>query len=64
MRGVIRGQIDIGFSGATHDFEVEAPANWAEMTEDERDAEIESVVMQEFYNASNSWGEYVELPES
>lgn len=60
MSGVIRGQVDIGFSGAVHDFEVEAPDNWGDLSAEERDNKIEEIVMQEFYNVSNSWGEYVQ----
>lgn len=58
--GKIKGQIDIGFSGATHEFECDAPENWAELTEDERDDVLKNAVMHEFYNVSNSYAEYVE----
>lgn len=60
MPGKIVGQVDIGFAGATHDFEFEAPENWHELTEKERDDFLEAAVMQEFYNVSNSYAEYVE----
>lgn len=60
MSGKIRGQIDIGFNGATHDFEVEAPEHWHALTQDQKDEEIEQIVMNEFYNVSGSWAEYVE----
>lgn len=60
MAGKIKGVVDIGFMGAQHEFEFDAPENWGELTETERDDVLEDAVMQEFYNVSNSYAEYVE----